>query len=199
MAALRHRPPAAGTAVSRAVTGVRTPGASGAGDVGKCSPPAVPRGPAAAGKSPRGGLVRAGDRGRRGPAGDCSGRAAVTAEIYFSNNYRDLCEEQGTGRDSSSSSLQPLPDTWRSPFEAYAGGRMASWVGKGVNAAWGMLGRTAAVCRARPTGWPAPGTAVRGTRPSGARSPPHRATSTAARDAPTTSATAAGTRARASA
>jgi len=33
-------------------------------------------------------------------------------------------------------------DTWRSPFEAYTGGRMASWVGKSVNAAWGLLGRT---------------------------------------------------------
>jgi hypothetical protein len=68
---------------------------------------------------------------------------AVTAEIYFSNNYRDLCEEHGTGAGFQFEfHCNRCQDTWRSPFEAYAGGRMASWVGKGVNAAWGMLGRT---------------------------------------------------------
>jgi hypothetical protein len=67
----------------------------------------------------------------------------VTAEIYFSNNYRDLCEEHGTGAGFQFEfSCHRCQDTWRSPFEAYQGARMASWVGKGVNAAWGLLGRT---------------------------------------------------------
>jgi hypothetical protein len=67
----------------------------------------------------------------------------VSAEIYFSNNYRDLCEEHGTGAGFQFEfSCARCYDTWRSPFEAYASGRVASWVGKGVNAAWGLLGRT---------------------------------------------------------
>lgn len=65
------------------------------------------------------------------------------AEIYFSNNYRDLCEENGTGAGFQFEfSCGRCYDTWRSPFEPYAGARMASWVNKGVNAAWGFLGRT---------------------------------------------------------
>ena len=69
----------------------------------------------------------------------------MTAEIYFSNNYRDLCQEQGTGAGFQFEfSCGRCYDTWRSPFEPYTGARMASWVSKGVNAAWGMLGRTGA-------------------------------------------------------
>ncbi|MBY8882451.1 double zinc ribbon domain-containing protein [Actinacidiphila acidipaludis] len=65
------------------------------------------------------------------------------AEIYFSNNYRDLCEEYGTGAGFQFEfSCGRCYDTWRSPFEPYNGARMASWVNKGVNAAWGFLGRT---------------------------------------------------------
>ncbi|NJP43276.1 double zinc ribbon domain-containing protein [Actinacidiphila epipremni] len=67
----------------------------------------------------------------------------MTAEIYFSNNYRDLCEEHGTGAGFQFEfSCGRCSDTWRSPFEAYNSGRLASWVGKGVNAAYGLLGRT---------------------------------------------------------
>ncbi|MFI1093356.1 zinc ribbon domain-containing protein [Streptomyces sp. NPDC020917] len=65
------------------------------------------------------------------------------AEIYFSNNYRDLCEQNGTGAGFQFEfSCGRCYDTWRSPFEPYTGARMASWVNKGVSAAWGMLGRT---------------------------------------------------------
>jgi hypothetical protein len=67
----------------------------------------------------------------------------MSAEIYFSDNYRDLCQEHGTGAGFQFEfSCRRCYDTWRSPFEAYTSGRAASWVGKGVNAAWGMLGRT---------------------------------------------------------
>ncbi|MFC4328178.1 zinc ribbon domain-containing protein [Streptomyces andamanensis] len=67
----------------------------------------------------------------------------MSDEIYFSNNYRDLCEERGTGAGFQFEfSCQRCYDTWRSPFEAYAGGRAASWVDKGVSAAWGLVGRT---------------------------------------------------------
>lgn len=65
------------------------------------------------------------------------------AEIYFSNNSRDLCQESGTGAGFQFEfSCGRCYDTWRSPFEPYTGARMASWVNKGVNAAWGVLGRT---------------------------------------------------------
>lgn len=66
----------------------------------------------------------------------------MSAEIYFSNNYRDLCERQGTGAGFQFEfSCNRCADTWRSKFEAYTSGRMASWVGKGANAAWSVLGR----------------------------------------------------------
>lgn len=65
------------------------------------------------------------------------------AEIYFSSNSRDLCQRDGTGAGFQFEfSCGRCSDTWRSPFEPYTGARMASWVNKGVNAAWGMLGRT---------------------------------------------------------
>lgn len=67
----------------------------------------------------------------------------MSSEIYFSNNYRDLCEETGTGAGFQFEfTCQRCYDTWRSPFEPYAGARMASWVNKGVNAAWNLVGRT---------------------------------------------------------
>ncbi|WNI14489.1 double zinc ribbon domain-containing protein [Actinacidiphila sp. ITFR-21] len=67
----------------------------------------------------------------------------MSAEIYFSNNYRDLCQEHGTGAGFQFEfSCGRCYDTWRSPFEAYTSGRAASWVDKGVNAAWSVLGRT---------------------------------------------------------
>jgi hypothetical protein len=67
----------------------------------------------------------------------------VSSEIYFSNNYRDLCQEHGTGAGFQFEfSCARCQDTWRSPFEAYTSARLAGWVGKGVSAAWGALGRT---------------------------------------------------------
>ncbi|MEV6012835.1 zinc ribbon domain-containing protein [Streptomyces sp. NPDC051976] len=67
----------------------------------------------------------------------------MSSEIYFSNNYRDMCQEHGTGAGFQFEfHCNRCQDTWRSPFEAYASGRVAGWVGKGVSAAWGMFGRT---------------------------------------------------------
>ncbi|AXI78391.1 double zinc ribbon domain-containing protein [Peterkaempfera bronchialis] len=67
----------------------------------------------------------------------------MSTEIYFSNNYRDLCQQHGTGAGFQFEfSCARCYDTWRSPFEPYTGGRAADWVGKAVNAAWGLLGRT---------------------------------------------------------
>lgn len=67
----------------------------------------------------------------------------MSSEIYFSNNYRDLCQEQGTGAGFQFEfACRRCYDTWRSPFEPYAGARVASWVDKGVNAAWKFIGST---------------------------------------------------------
>jgi hypothetical protein len=67
----------------------------------------------------------------------------MSSEIYFSNNYRDLCQEHGTGAGFQFEfSCGRCHDTWRSSFEAYTSARVAGWVGKGVSAAWGALGRT---------------------------------------------------------
>ncbi|MBD0739907.1 zinc ribbon domain-containing protein [Streptomyces sp. CBMA29] len=66
----------------------------------------------------------------------------MSSEIYFSNNYRDLCQEHGTGAGFQFEfSCRRCQDTWRSAFEPYTSGRVAGWLGKGVNAAYGMLGR----------------------------------------------------------
>ncbi|MCC9307604.1 zinc ribbon domain-containing protein [Kitasatospora sp. RB6PN24] len=65
----------------------------------------------------------------------------MSTEISFSNNYRDLCEQHGTGAGFQFEfSCQRCWDTWRSPFEAFTAGRAAGWVGKGVSAAWNLLG-----------------------------------------------------------
>lgn len=67
----------------------------------------------------------------------------MSTEIYFSNNYRDLCEQHGTGAGFQFEfSCGRCHDTWRSPFEAYTSGRVAGWLGRAVSTAWGMFGRT---------------------------------------------------------
>jgi hypothetical protein len=66
----------------------------------------------------------------------------MSSEIYFSSNYRDMCQEHGTGAGFQFEfSCRRCQDTWRSAFEAYTSGRVAGWLGKGVNAAYGVLGR----------------------------------------------------------
>ena len=65
----------------------------------------------------------------------------MSSELYFSNNYRDLCERNGTGAGFQFEfSCSRCYDTWRSPFEPYAGERAATWLGKGVDMAWSLLG-----------------------------------------------------------
>ena len=66
----------------------------------------------------------------------------MSSEIYFSNNYRDLCERYGTGAGFQFEfSCSRCNDTWRSPFEAYVGGRAAGWANKAAGVAWGLFGR----------------------------------------------------------
>jgi len=68
----------------------------------------------------------------------------VSTEIYFSNNYRDLSEQHGTGAGFQREfSCSRCHDTWRSPFEALTTGQVASWVNKGVSAAWSLIGGSA--------------------------------------------------------
>ena len=62
-------------------------------------------------------------------------------EIYFSNNHRDLCVQQGTGAGFQFEfSCSRCWDTWRSPFEPFRAGQMAGWLSRGVNAAWSVIG-----------------------------------------------------------
>lgn len=66
----------------------------------------------------------------------------MSTEIYFANNYRDMCEQYGTGAGFQFEfSCSRCHDTWRSPFEPYTGARLAGWLNRGVGAASGMLGR----------------------------------------------------------
>ncbi|GAA2785680.1 hypothetical protein GCM10010441_08310 [Kitasatospora paracochleata] len=68
----------------------------------------------------------------------------MSGEIYFSNNYRDLSEQHGTGAGFQFEfSCSRCYDTWRSPFEAFTTGQVAGWLGKGVSAAWSLIGGTA--------------------------------------------------------
>ncbi|GAA1223298.1 hypothetical protein GCM10009665_11960 [Kitasatospora nipponensis] len=65
----------------------------------------------------------------------------MSSEIYFTNNYRDMCEQYGTGAGFQFEfHCSRCHDTWRSPFEAFTTGRAAGWVSKGVGAAWSLLG-----------------------------------------------------------
>ncbi|GGU50911.1 double zinc ribbon domain-containing protein [Streptomyces violascens] len=65
----------------------------------------------------------------------------MSSEIYFSNNYRDLCEQHGTGAGFQFEfHCSRCFDTWRSPFENFTAGRMASWLSRGVTAAWSVIG-----------------------------------------------------------
>jgi hypothetical protein len=66
----------------------------------------------------------------------------MSNEIYFSNNYRDLCEQHGTGAGFQFEfSCWRCSDTWRSAFQPYTSGRMAGWADRVVGSAWGTFGR----------------------------------------------------------
>ncbi|WP_042376025.1 zinc ribbon domain-containing protein [Streptacidiphilus melanogenes] len=63
-------------------------------------------------------------------------------EIYFSNNYHDLCQQYGTGAGFQFEfGCSRCHDTWRSAFQPYASGRVSGWLDKAVGSAWGALGR----------------------------------------------------------
>ncbi|MFF7143045.1 zinc ribbon domain-containing protein [Streptomyces sp. SID2888] len=65
----------------------------------------------------------------------------MSEEIYFSNNYRDLSNQNGTGAGFQFEfSCSRCSDTWRSPFEPFRAGQMAGWLSRGVNAAWQVVG-----------------------------------------------------------
>jgi hypothetical protein len=66
----------------------------------------------------------------------------MSNEMHFSNNYRDMCEQHGTGAGFQFEfSCSRCHDTWRSAFQPYTSGRMAGWVDRAVGSAWGALGR----------------------------------------------------------
>ena len=66
----------------------------------------------------------------------------MSNEIYFSNNYRDLCEQRGTGAGFQFEfSCSRCADTWRSAFKPYTSGRAAGWADRVVGSAWGAFGR----------------------------------------------------------
>lgn len=66
----------------------------------------------------------------------------MSTEIYFASNYRDLCEQYGTAAGFQFEfSCWRCHDTWRSPFEPYHGGRLASWLSRAIGMASGALGR----------------------------------------------------------
>ncbi|MBV7669019.1 zinc ribbon domain-containing protein [Streptomyces halstedii] len=65
-------------------------------------------------------------------------------EIYFSNNYRDMSQQHGTGAGFQFEfHCSRCSDTWRSQFEPFRSGQAAGWIGKGASAAWGLLGGNA--------------------------------------------------------
>ena len=66
----------------------------------------------------------------------------MSSEIYFSNNYQDLCVQNGTGAGFQFEfRCNRCSDTWRSPFQPYTSGRVAGWADRVVGSAWGALGR----------------------------------------------------------
>lgn len=65
----------------------------------------------------------------------------MSSEMRFSNNYRDLCQQSGTGAGFQFEFYcSRCSDTWRSAFEPYASARVAGWLNKVVSAAWGVFG-----------------------------------------------------------
>lgn len=59
------------------------------------------------------------------------------SDLHFSNNYHDLCEQNGTGAGFQFEFYcQCCNDTWRSPFEPYRSGQASGW----VREAGGFLG-----------------------------------------------------------
>src|SRR4051812_48200975 len=75
---------------------------------------------------------------------DCvGGFGTMSNEIYFANNYRDLCEQHGTGAGFQFEfSCSRCYDTWRSAFQPYTSGRVSGWADRVVGSAWGAFGRT---------------------------------------------------------
>lgn len=50
-------------------------------------------------------------------------------DLHFSNNYRDLCQQTGTGAGFQFEFYcQSCNDTWRSPFEPYRSGQASGWM-----------------------------------------------------------------------
>ncbi|WP_406172323.1 double zinc ribbon domain-containing protein [Streptomyces sp. NBC_00996] len=70
-----------------------------------------------------------------------TGAGVNDGEIYFSSNYRDQCEQHGSGAGFQFDFYcSRCHDTWRSPFTPYNRGRMAGWAEKASGLASGFLG-----------------------------------------------------------
>jgi membrane protease subunit (stomatin/prohibitin family) len=66
------------------------------------------------------------------------------AELKFSGNYSDLCEEYGTGAGFQFEfSCARCGDTWRSEFVPYASGQASEWLGRASGLFGGVLGGAA--------------------------------------------------------
>jgi membrane protease subunit (stomatin/prohibitin family) len=66
------------------------------------------------------------------------------AELKFSNNYSDLCEETGTSAGFQFEfSCARCGDTWRTDFVPYASGQAAEWIGRASGALGGVFGGVA--------------------------------------------------------
>lgn len=63
------------------------------------------------------------------------------SDLHFSNNYRDLCIQSGTGSGFQFEFYcQCCSDTWRSPFEPYRSGQASGWMREAGGLLSGLLG-----------------------------------------------------------
>jgi hypothetical protein len=57
------------------------------------------------------------------------GSVSDSNDLHFSSNYRDLCQQSGTGAGFQFEFYcQCCNDTWRSPFEPYRSGQASGWL-----------------------------------------------------------------------
>jgi hypothetical protein len=77
-------------------------------------------------------MPRGGDRRRPGAIDSAQALGYVSGmaeDIQFSNNYRDLCRQSGTGAGFQFEFYcESCADTWRSPFDPYRSGQASSWL-----------------------------------------------------------------------
>lgn len=66
---------------------------------------------------------------------------SADSDLHFSNNYRDLCMQTGTGAGFQFEFYcECCNDTWRSPFEPYRSGQASGWMREAGGLLGGLLG-----------------------------------------------------------